>query len=134
MGEDYQDAAGRHFQDANLLFGQSPPRLANASHLFGISAECSFKVIVRQFNQGAKFFGGKSHIPKLFTELLNIAPSIAGNSELAEKIQTLALLFADWEVGQRYHPQTTFDADAIGRQQTGAHHANLLMSNFLAGL
>lgn len=134
MGEDYQDAAGRHLQDANLLFEQSPPRLANASHLFGISAECSLKAIAHQSGVKISRANGKGHIPKLFTELLNVAPGIAGNTELAERIQTLAPLFADWEIGQRYHPQTAFDADAVGRQQTGAKNANLLMRNVLSGV
>jgi hypothetical protein len=139
MGEDYQDAAGRHLQDANLLFDQSPPRLANASHLFGISAECSLKAIARQSNPNirswkSKNIGSNGHLPMLATELLHLAPSIEGNADLAKKIQGLAPSFADWEVGQRYHPQTTFDADAVGRQQTGAHYANLLMRNVLSGV
>ena len=134
MGDDYQDAAERHLQDANVLLGQSPPRLANASHLFGISAECSLKVIARRFKPGARFFGPKGHIPELFAELLHVAPSIAGNAELASQIEGLAPMFADWKVEQRYTLQTTFEAQVVGQQQCGAQKAKMLMNNVLAGL
>ena len=134
MGDDYLDAAERHYQDAQLLFTQSTPRWANASHLFGISAECALKAIASQSNPEVKFFGQKGHLPALFTELLNVAPYIAGNAELAAHIEGLVPSFAHWKVEQRYAAQATFDAAVVGEQQRGAHHAQKLMTNFLAGL
>ncbi|MDD2711989.1 MAG: hypothetical protein PHU77_03640 [Simplicispira sp.] len=134
MGDDYLDAAVRHLADAELLFTQLPSRLANASHLFGLSAECSLKAIACQSKPGAAFRGSKGHIPKLFAELLNVAPGIAGNTQLAMHINGLEPSFTDWKVEQRYAPQATFDAQVVCRQQSGAQNAKRLMTNVLAGL
>ena len=41
--EDYLDAHDRHWEDAELLFQEG--RLANADHLYGLSAECGLKAI-----------------------------------------------------------------------------------------
>lgn len=43
----YRIPAERHFSDANSLMGIE--RSANASHLFGLSAECAFKCILASF-------------------------------------------------------------------------------------
>ncbi len=132
--DDYQDAAKRHLDDAGLLFAHSPPRLANASHLFGISAECSLKAIARQFNLSASFYGRKGHIPLLFTELCNVAPTLAGNAALAGQIAGLKLHFSSWEVNQRYESQSTFVPAIVLQEQKGASEAYLLMNNCLLGL
>lgn len=132
--DDYQDAAKRHFDDAELLFAHSSPRLANASHLFGISAECSVKAIARKFNLNARFKGGKGHIPLLFTELCNVAPAIAGNAALAGQIVGLSHHFGSWDVNQRYESQSTFVPAIVLQEQKGATEAHLLMTNFLSGL
>lgn len=132
--DDFQDAAKRHFDDAELLFAHSSPRLANASHLFGISAECSLKAIARMFNSNAMFGGNKGHIPKLFTELCNIAPTLAGNAALADQINGLNPCFASWTVSQRYESQSTFDLAIVLQEQKGATDAYLLMNNCLLGL
>lgn len=77
--DDYQDASNRHLHDAESLFAQIPKRLANASHLFGLSAECSLKAIARKFDPSAKFNGSKGHLPGLFSELQNVSPKIGSN-------------------------------------------------------
>jgi hypothetical protein len=134
VGDDYQDAAVRHLDDAELLFTQLPSRLANASHLFGLSTECSLKAIARQSNPEAIFRGRKGHIPDLFTELLHIAPSSVGNAQLAMYIKGLAPLFSSWRVEQRYAPRSEFYIDVVSQQQIGAQNSKKLMVNFLAGL
>lgn len=132
--EDFQDAAKRHLDDAELLFMHSSPRLANASHLFGISAECSLKAITRKFNPSAKFYGNKGHIPLLFSELSNVAPALAGNASLAGQITGLNPNFAKWRVAQRYESQSTFTPAVVLQEQKGASDAYLLMTNCLLGL
>jgi hypothetical protein len=132
--EDFQEAAKRHLDDAELLLAQSSPRLANASHLFGISAECSLKAIARKFNPSAKFNGNKGHIPLLFSELSNVVPALAGNAALVSRITGVSPHFAKWKVSQRYESQSTFVPTIVLQEKKGASDAYLLMINCLLGL
>ena len=132
--DDYQDASIRHLQDAESLFAQTPPRLANASHLFGLSAECSLKGIARKFNSTAKFSGGNGHLPGLFSELKNVSSPIGINSDLLLHITSIQPQFANWNVNQRYASQTTFVLTTIANEQTGSNAAHLLMTNCLNGV
>ena len=134
--EDFNDSAIRHLQDAELLFGQNPQRLANASHLFGVSAECSLKAVAKHLVPTARFGGrgGLGHIPALFAELQNVSPAIAGNATLASRIGGLQQHFASWQVGERYVAQGTFAANRVLQEQAGAKAAHLLMQNCLGGL
>ena len=135
--DDFQDAARRHLHDAELLFAQSSPRLANASHLFGISAECSLKAIGVNKKLGNLFNpkdGG--HIgSNLFAELRNVI-DMGASGDLALKLDTLESghYFSAWSVSQRYTNQTTFAYATVLHQQLGAKNAHLLMTNFLSGL
>lgn len=132
--DDYQDAAKRHLDDAQLLLAQSPPRLANASHLFGISAECSLKAIARKLKSNARFFGNSGHMPLLFAELSNVAPALAGNTALSGQITGLSPHFASWGINQRYESQSVFTPSIVLQEQKGATDAYLLMDNYLLGL
>lgn len=135
--DDFQDAAKRHFDDAELLFAHSSPRLANASHLFGISAECSLKAIGTNKTLGMSFNPiAAGHIgSKLFAELRNVT-DMGANGDLVLKLDTLESgnYFSAWSVSQRYAPQTTFVHATVLQQQSGAKSAHLLMINFLSGL
>ena len=132
--DDYPNASERHLKDAELLFAENPSRLANASHLFGISAECSLKAIARKFNAAAKFSGNKGHIPELFSELQNICPSIGSNADLVRHIGSIKPQFVSWNIAQRYALETTFVQASVAGQQMGSRSAYLLMSNCLEEL
>jgi len=45
MTADFLDAHERHWTDAEILFAQG--RFANADHLYGLSAECGLKWLMR---------------------------------------------------------------------------------------
>ena len=132
--DDYQNASERHLKDAELLFSQAPKRLANASHLFGLSAECSLKAIAKNFNSGAAFSGMKGHIPGLFSELQNVSLAIGGNATLSNNIAGIRPRFVRWNVSQRYASQADFLQGTVADEQTGANEAHLLMTNCLKGL
>jgi hypothetical protein len=134
--EDYQDAAQRHWQDAEILHQQHPDaRLANASHLYGVSAECALKVIARQNKPSMQFFGQSGHMPKLFTEIENIS-AVGADTNLVTSINQIGADFHDWSVNQRYENQSTavFTTSSIARQKSGAQKAQTLMNNVLGGL
>lgn len=132
--DDYQDASERHLHDAELLFSQAPKRLGNASHLFGLSAECSLKAIARKFKPSAQFGGGKGHIPELFLELQNVSQAIGGNAALSNNIAAIQPRFTHWKVSQRYASQGGFLQGTVADEQAGANEAHLLMANCLKGL
>ena len=132
--DDYQNASKRHLQDAELLFAHAPKRLANASHLFGLSAESSLKAIARKFEPSAKFGGSKRHIPGLFSELQNVSPMIGSNPDLVRHIASIQPQFANWNVAQRYASQTTFAQGTVANEQAGSNAAHLLMRNCVMGL
>lgn len=132
--DEYANAAKRHLSDAELLFAQLPQRLGNASHLFGISAECSLKGMAKAVEPNVSFSGAKGHIPKLFIELINVAPAIGSNPDLVAKISAIAPLFASWEINQRYADESSFTGATAVLEKTGANQAYLLMSNYLQGL
>lgn len=46
LTEHFRDAMDRHWQDAELLHRKE--RLANADHLYGLSAECGLKALLEQ--------------------------------------------------------------------------------------
>ncbi|WP_265258551.1 hypothetical protein [Verminephrobacter aporrectodeae] len=128
--DDYPDAAKRHLHDAQLLLAEV--RLANASHLSGLSVECALKAIARHHTPSACFRGGKGHLPKLFSELKNVAPNMTAH--VASEIVALERWFTDWDVVQRYVPQALFESTKTSQQCAAAHGAHLLMRNCLGGL
>jgi len=132
--DDYRDASERHLHDAELLFAQAPQRLANASHLFGLSAECSLKAIARNFEPNAKFSGNKGHIPGLFSELQNVAPNIGSKPDLVRSITSIQPQFVNWNVNLRYASQASFGQGTVTDEQTGSNAAHLLMTNCLNGV
>jgi hypothetical protein len=136
--DDFQDAAKRHLDDAELLLMHSSPRLANASHLFGISAECSLKAIGTNHKKPGVSFNpiAGGHIgSQLFAELRNVT-NMGASGNLVLKLDTLesAHYFSAWNVSQRYAPQTAFVHATVLQQQAGAKNAYLLMTNCLLGL
>ena len=133
---DFQNASERHLQDAELLFTQAPKRLANASHFFGLSAECSLKAIAQKLKPSTKFGGrnGLGHIPKLFSELKNVFPEIGSNPDLVRHMASIQPKFANWNVAQRYASKTIFIEATVADEQAGSNAAHLLMSNCMMGL
>jgi hypothetical protein len=133
MSDDYQNAAKRHWHDAEILHNLAKPRLANASHLYGVSAECSLKVIARKHDLNKRFYG-KGHMPTLFTELRNIS-NIGTNQLLTDALDKIEDDFDGWLIDQRYENENLpyFTAPSLMRQQNGAQNADLLANEVLGG-
>lgn len=130
--EDYFDAASRHFTDANILHGYTPPRLANASHLYGFAGECVLKCIL---------FGGKKgkvpqfHMPKIIKEFENHS-ALKGNPRLVKKVKACCLGLTDWSVDERYQHQgaLTFAAGRVASQANSARQLLGLLSLWKKGV
>ena len=121
--EDYHDAAARHFEDAKLLHAQIPPRLANASHLYGFSGECALKSIM-----AGKTGNGKtphSHLPKIVAEFENHSTA-KGNPRLLKNIKASCVGLTRWRVEERYHNRLAADFQPA-RVQSEADSAKRLL-------
>ncbi len=126
--EDYADAAQRHFDDAKLLHSQNPSRLANASHLYGFSVECTLKSIML----GVKSKGNvpRVHLPALFNEFKNHSVS-KGNAALVHGVKKYAAKFTGWAVEQRYHNQNVFSMQTVKDEAEAAKNLLALREQFI---
>ena len=117
--EDYRDAAARHFEDAKLLHAQIPPRLANASHLYGFAGECALKSIM-----AGKAGSGKtphSHLPQIVSEFENHSAA-KGNPRLLKSIKACCVGLTAWRVEERYYNRVavTFQSDRVQSEADAA--------------
>lgn len=106
MPNDFRDAAERHWEDAGYLLTDS--RIANADHLFGLSAECALKAIMVTLGMTLKPDGKpmnplyRKHINKLWNEFVSFATSRNG-VRYASQLSALSNPFTNWDIDQRYH-------------------------------
>ena len=109
--EDFLDAHRRHWDDAQLLCGKG--RLANADHLYGLSAECGLKSVMRIFKVTdaelpAKY---KLHIDKLWAKF----ETWAANRMVKRHVRSLppGMPFSNWSVSDRYASGSHFDKATV---------------------
>ncbi len=117
-GADYQDAHDRHWDDAELLLRSD--RLANADHLYGLSAECGLKAVMR--SQGALPMKGdaperkdhKVHIDR-FWDTYSAYTSGRASLRLGDVNP-----FNDWSVAQRYMHRDRVTTESVQTHRRGA--------------
>lgn len=132
--EDYSDAAQRHFQDAVCLHKQTPNRLANASHLYGIAAECALKCVMRgPGNRGKVPKGSSGHLPSLLREFEHHSES-KGNAALLRRIKQCATGLSNWAIDQRYHAQATFLVQTVDAESESARKLLALSQHHARGI
>ena len=130
MQVDYSDAAKGHWEDAAYLWEAS--RLANADHLFGLSAECSLKAVMISLGMGL----GKDdaprerrhrvHINNLWTEFITFAQSRNGAHYVA-LMSGMVDPFADWHVNQRYWQRSYITKQVAESHRQAAHIARQVL-------
>jgi hypothetical protein len=123
---DYDDAAQRHWDDANHLLDAN--RLPNADQLFGLSAECALKAIMLAL--GMKMRNNKpedkrhGHINVLWDEFI----SFANDRNQAQYANSLAdgsaNPFTNWSVHQRYDHGGTIVMQTAHAHQAAARQAH----------
>jgi hypothetical protein len=135
MNLDFLDAHERHWEDAELLMGDN--RVANADHLFGISAECGLKCLMRQFGMPMdtdKPKEGKDriHVNKIW---IRFEAYRSGHLQGINYALSLPDPFMNWDVNQRYARRVDFDISRVASHRTGAEAVlNLIKKAKLAGL
>ncbi|WP_058553880.1 hypothetical protein [Thiohalocapsa sp. ML1] len=120
--EDFPAAARRCFHDGTLLLDHG--RLANASHLFGLGAECALKVLLRD-HPGAEL--ERWHLPKLRDHALK---SLKRRQDAAVQHLLNSNTYMDgWCIDNRYWPDAAFS-----RERCTRHRKHCLRTLAAAGL
>jgi hypothetical protein len=119
-----------------LLLSQNPPRLANASHLFGFAAECSIKTVL-QGHRPPQTNGPivKGHLHSDVKKKLVISSNFASRQRLQHELLKAIRVFSSWDVSQRYcrssDPQ--FNLARLGAEQKAAAQIIRLRNLWLRG-
>lgn len=107
--EDFDDAHRRHWDDAEILFAKG--RLANADHLYGLSAECALKAMMRRLDMPVDEGTGtlaaryREHLPKLWRLFVDLVSGRRGASRLEALLSEAfrdCTPFSDWRIADRY--------------------------------
>ena len=125
--EDFADAHIRHWKDAELLFRER--RLANADHLYGISAECGLKTVMKDLGDFPELPSDyRKHFPKLWTIFQDFAKDRDG-------ARYAALLagddpFSDWSIADRYAHRSNFAGAAVKKHRQGVETVRSLVQQW----
>ena len=133
MQPDYQDAAERHWEDAGYLMADN--RIANADHLFGLSAEFGLKAIM--IGLGMQMNPRKPdipedpyavHIDRLWDEFITFAQSRNG-ARYATVMGSRQNPFSDWDVAQRYCHRSDITNAILENHRQGALTTRKVLNN-----
>lgn len=130
MPLDYRDAADRHWEDAEHLFGGS--RWANADHLYGLAAECALKAVMlglgmRLHPSGRPEDPFAVHIDRLWSQFSAFA-SGRYKHPYVEEFSVTPDPFGDWNINQRYQHRSYCTEDQLRRHRNGAQAARKVLA------
>lgn len=118
---DYLDAMERHWLDAEHLFQLTPPSLANADQLYGLSAECGLKALMMKWgmtlnpNNAPSLRSDRTHADEIWDRYE--AYRQGGFSSLA---LPGARYFDDWSIHDRYVSRSYFQQSVVDGHRQGA--------------
>lgn len=122
MQADFLDAHERHWQDAELLLTNQ--RLANADHLYGMSAECGLKRLMLAFGMTYDFQKNlpsdrkdQQHVDRLWMRYDDYR---TGHHQGMGYGLPPANPFSNWHASQRYSSQADFSTPRVTDHRTGA--------------
>lgn len=130
MCTDFRDAAERHWHDGGTLF--SDDALANADHLFGLSAECALKAVMEPMGMTLNADGKPSerryriHINDLWNEFHAFTTGRIGERYIS-MLSMAPNPFSDWDINQRYHHRTAIPRQRVQRHREAAMAAMTIL-------
>lgn len=129
MNSDFLNAHQRHWEDAELLKAKS--RLANADHLYGVSAECGLKCLMIHFGMTIDHRTGapenrmdRVHADKIWDRFDAYR---SGHFQGTAYPLPHDNPFNDWNVNQRYANENEFSDARIERHRQGAEYVRKLI-------
>uniref|UniRef100_A0A7C4RRM4 SAM-dependent methyltransferase n=1 Tax=Desulfatirhabdium butyrativorans TaxID=340467 RepID=A0A7C4RRM4_9BACT len=130
MPTDFRDAAVRHFEDAEYL--DVGDRMANADHLFGLSAECALKAVMQGLGMVLRPDGApdqkqhRVHINRLWGEFITFSQLRSG-AKYASCIDPMNNPFSDWDVSQRYCNRNDITSVMLTRHKKGSEQTKQVL-------
>ncbi|SOB74599.1 hypothetical protein SAMN04488490_0087 [Marinobacter sp. LV10R510-11A] len=115
--DDYAHAGKRLHRDADYLYDQQ--RYATASHLYGLSAECSIKAFITQ--QPGQQKVPYKHIPELVDDAKRLVNGRRG-SHLLNVISSPDFM-SGWQIGNRYWDNRYFSQQQCKEFKHSANRA-----------
>ena len=119
----YAEAALRCFQDGNTLYGQQ--RYPNASHLFGLAAECALKVLLS--NLPGVDEAPHTHLPQLRDDVLRMLSRRSNNG--VRQLVGKSNYMDQWDIANRYWP-----AEAFGKTSCEIHRNHSRRTLYATGV
>ncbi len=120
MSECFNEAALRHFQDAEVLSAHGS--LENADQLFGLSAECAIKSVLVQL-PGCCAAGVLSSV---YREHINRLWDLASVQNIQRLFPSLVQVlkqanpFANWSIDHRYGPNDAIAGEVLNQHRVAA--------------
>ncbi|KUL20235.1 hypothetical protein [Chlorobium limicola] len=124
---DFRDAHNRHWEDAELLKGES--RLPNADHLYGVSAECGLKSLMVSFGMPMSADKPSNREDRIHADGIWIRFDAyrAGYPQGTNFTLLSQNHFSDWSVNDRYAHRADFDSMRLERHRAGAEEVRALI-------
>ena len=119
---DFEDAHRRHWADAELLFDRG--RWPNADQLYGYSAECGLKAVMRSLGMEVKRYGvpaseeHRKHVQDIWPVFQSFVADRSGQRFL--RWLPAGKPFADWSHHDRYAPGRHFDRAGTAQHRAAA--------------
>ena len=119
---DFTDAHRRHWEDAELLFAND--RWANADQLYGFSAECGLKTVMKALGMQVDPTGSPKDMKyrKHVQDLWSVFPSFAQGRKGSRYLRWLpkGKPFNNWSHHDRYAHRTNFPKQDVEHHQRAA--------------
>jgi len=129
---DFLDAMDRHWRDAELL--RRKERLANADHLYGLSAECGLKALMQKLGmrmQGNRPEDGRDlkHMNNGLLDRYEIyRANYTDGPRFSLPWQSDDIPFANWDVSDRYANRDCFTEGRLEEHRSGAKDVRELVA------
>lgn len=128
MNTDFLDAHKRHWEDAELF--RANLRIANADHLYGMSAECGLKKLMIAFGMQVDSSGTPTKPDKKHADEIWIRYETyrSGHHQGVGYGLGFPNPFANWNVRQRYSKRSEFDEARLSEHRKGAQAVRSLIA------
>ncbi|MDR1004684.1 MAG: hypothetical protein LBL97_06745 [Prevotellaceae bacterium] len=112
MNTDFYDAFLRHWEDAEYLFQGN--RMPNADQLYGYSAECGLKALMKAFGMPAQLpTQDRVHLPDTW---VRYAAYQSGANAPAYTLPS-SNPFGNWDISNRYAHRSSINQNDVQRHQ-----------------